>query len=586
MLAVAAGVATAFAPVLGLTVVGVLAVFWALSMGRRIVPVFHGTLIVVCVGLAFFGRGFAYIGFRPIYISELAFVLAVVTILVSLPGARWRPIHLAMAVFMGWGLVRTLPYIGTYGIDALRDGVIFGYALFAFAVSMTVRADHIVRLLSLYRRWFPLFLIWVPIAALSAALLVDQLPFVPGSTVPVIVFKAGDSGVHLGAFGALMLLGLGGTGQAAIRDWVTWTLWFVALAMSSIISRGGMVAASMMATSILFARSSARWASWVLVGAFLVLVVSLANPQVDIGRGRTLSVEQAVANVASIVGLGQDETVLEVTKEWRLNWWNKIIGYTIEGPYFWIGKGFGDQPGRRRRVPGRSRRLAPRSAQRPSRPPRTRRRPDAGSLDPRPAHVLRHVAAGGGAGPGRRARLLGEGRRVGRRLLAGRPRQCHVRRLPRGADGRHLVLEHDRHSGSRSSRSSTTRSPRCLPIRSGVLSAQVRGRPSDREHEARVVVEVAAPQSSGFADQPIEPFEAAALHPAWRLWQRPRVDVEGGADTEQRAGARARPTCAAIQRSCFGRREADPHEVGAGVVDPRDERLVLLRRSAGRNGGE
>lgn len=341
MLAVAAGVATAFAPVLGLTVVGVLAVFWALSMGRRIVPVFHGTLIVVCVGLAFFGRGFAYIGFRPIYISELAFVLAVVTILVSLPGARWRPIHLAMAVFMGWGLVRTLPYIGTYGIDALRDGVIFGYALFAFAVSMTVRADHIVRLLSLYRRWFPLFLIWVPIAALSAALLVDQLPFVPGSTVPVIVFKAGDLGVHLGAFGALMLLGLGGTGQGGIRDWVTWTLWFVALAMSSIISRGGMVAASMMATSILFARSSARWASWVLVGAFLVLVVSLANPQVDIGRGRTLSVEQAVANVASIVGLGHDETVLEVTKEWRLNWWNKIIGYTTQGPYTWIGKGFG-----------------------------------------------------------------------------------------------------------------------------------------------------------------------------------------------------------------------------------------------------
>ena len=254
-LAVALGAATAINPALGAALVAVLGMIWSLSMGRRIVPVFHGTLIVVCIGLAFFGRGFAYIGVRPIYVSELAFVLAVVTVLVSLPGARWRPIHIAMALFMGWGLVRTIPYVGTYGIDALRDGVIFGYAVFAFAVSMSVGKSHIVRLLSLYRRWFPLFLLWVPIAAITAAFLTDKLPLVPGSIVPIVVFKAGDTGVHLGAFGALMLLGLGGPGAGVFRDWVTWSLWFVALAMSSIISRGGMVATSMMAASLLFARS-------------------------------------------------------------------------------------------------------------------------------------------------------------------------------------------------------------------------------------------------------------------------------------------------------------------------------------------
>ena len=31
----------------------------------------------------------------------------------------------------------------------------------------------------------------------------------------------------------------------------------------------------------------------------------------------------------------------ESNKEWRLNWWKTIIGYTFDGPYFWTGKGFG-----------------------------------------------------------------------------------------------------------------------------------------------------------------------------------------------------------------------------------------------------
>jgi hypothetical protein len=29
------------------------------------------------------------------------------------------------------------------------------------------------------------------------------------------------------------------------------------------------------------------------------------------------------------------------TREWRLNWWSDIIHYTLHGPYFWKGKGFG-----------------------------------------------------------------------------------------------------------------------------------------------------------------------------------------------------------------------------------------------------
>jgi hypothetical protein len=32
---------------------------------------------------------------------------------------------------------------------------------------------------------------------------------------------------------------------------------------------------------------------------------------------------------------------LDGTKRWRMAWWDKIIDYTVHGPYFWVGKGFG-----------------------------------------------------------------------------------------------------------------------------------------------------------------------------------------------------------------------------------------------------
>ena len=32
---------------------------------------------------------------------------------------------------------------------------------------------------------------------------------------------------------------------------------------------------------------------------------------------------------------------MQDNKEWRVVWWDRIIDYTFEGPYFWTGKGYG-----------------------------------------------------------------------------------------------------------------------------------------------------------------------------------------------------------------------------------------------------
>jgi hypothetical protein len=72
-----------------------------------------------------------------------------------------------------------------------------------------------------------------------------------------------------------------------------------------------------------------------------VLLYAL-NPSVNVGsnQGRMLSFSQIVENAGSVLS-SSDTGNLEGTKAWRLAWWNKIIDYTVDGQYFWTGKGFG-----------------------------------------------------------------------------------------------------------------------------------------------------------------------------------------------------------------------------------------------------
>jgi hypothetical protein len=166
------------------------------------------------------------------------------------------------------------------------------------------------------------------------------LPRAPGSDVPVVVFKGGDMGVHLAGVGAFMILGLNGGTAVGVWDAFVWAGWLLAVVTAGAVNRGGLLAASMMMTSVVFVRASARWFLLVFVGLVLVGLVGLADPQIDIGFSRQISLDQIVANVTSIFDSHSNEG-LEGTKAWRLRWWTTIVDYTVNGPYFWDGKGYG-----------------------------------------------------------------------------------------------------------------------------------------------------------------------------------------------------------------------------------------------------
>jgi hypothetical protein len=313
---------------------------YLLSLGVRIVGVFFWLLMFILAGYAFFGRGFAYLGARPVYVGDAVLAVAVLAILATVRRSLLTRIHLLLFAFMLWGLVRTVPYVGTYGIDALRDGALWGYGFFAVAISLVLRREHFERLAAGYGKLVPIFIAWVPFAALLGLVLWSSLPRWPGSGAEILSFK-GDLGVHLAGVAAFLLLGTSPSGVSRRRELVLWGGWLVAAGTVATMNRGGMLAiATGTAAALLLRASRRRRVRFFAVVAVVLVGLAVVNPVVSFGRQQDASLGQLTKNVASLVQTTGDKS-LDANKNFRLRWWHEIVGYTIHGPFFWTGKGFG-----------------------------------------------------------------------------------------------------------------------------------------------------------------------------------------------------------------------------------------------------
>ena len=341
-LGVLIGVLAARQPVAAVGLVALTAGLVLLTLGRRAISVFHVSLLGLLAGYAFLGKGFAYVGAPPLFIGELVLVLAMLTIFIRGATARFGVLHGLIVAFMVWCAFRTIPYVGTYGIDALRDGTTWGYAVFAIAVSISVVPAHFARLASGYRVLIPVFLAWVPIAAALTLAFDPLVPRTPGTDVPIVVFKAGDMAVHLAAIAAFLLLGLDRGIDRLPRppQLLVWPMWILNAALVAALNRAAFLALASVGVVVLFVRESGRWLMLVLVSVAMATLFAVVNPAVDLGLPRSLSVDQLAQNVLSLFG-SEGGTVNEATKNWRYAWWNSIIDYTVNGQYAATGKGFG-----------------------------------------------------------------------------------------------------------------------------------------------------------------------------------------------------------------------------------------------------
>jgi hypothetical protein len=320
----------------------------ALAMARcapgSVETLFLRLLVVVLVGYALLGRTFAWIGVQPVFVGEIVLAVGLLSIIAA--GWRFRlvrtPAIYLLIVFMCWGAMRTIPYLGVYGWNAMRDAVIWGYAGFALLLApLLVRRDLVDRIPQLYARLVPWILLIGPAWAIFCTVVDLKGTVITGA-------KASDAAPPLAGVAAFLLAGLArprDSSHAAshLREWVLWVALLVGIVAVGSITRGGLVAimAAMLivmmlqpfkvAKKLLLAGATALLVTTVWLGSQSTFVVS--------DKGRAIHPAQIAENLMSIAGGGPEN--LEGTREWRLLWWNKIIDYTVHGPYFWTGKGFG-----------------------------------------------------------------------------------------------------------------------------------------------------------------------------------------------------------------------------------------------------
>lgn len=295
----------------------------------------------VLLGYAVMGRGFAYLGVPPLYVGEATLALGL-TALLAMRGASWAGLPGPMgwlAVLVLAVAVRAAAGVPEWGLDAVRDAMLVGYAGFAFvAGGLVLERPERLRDLVVRYRW----LVWAVVLAAWPLHFLDRFapmtyptwPWAP--TVEVVETKPGDLLVHLAAITAALLVGLARARTALLVALV------VGVAALVVTSRAGMLAFVVgMGAYALWRPAGARAGRLLYVGAVVVaLGVAFGSSGVAVNGTRTLSAEQVVENVKSIAGQS-DDPALRGTADWRLRWWSEIVGYTVGGEHFLLGKGFG-----------------------------------------------------------------------------------------------------------------------------------------------------------------------------------------------------------------------------------------------------
>jgi hypothetical protein len=303
---------------------------------------YFGFLGIVLLGYALAGRGFAYVGLPPIFIGEIS--LAVGILLLGTVN-RWRelagsPSTWPLLALFAWGGLQTMPYLRVYGIECLRDAVGWGYGVFAIVVAAMI-LDHEMLLdmaVGLYERFFKLFLPGIPVTFVVYRSMGAAMPHWPWADIKILQIKEGDAMVHLSGILAFWVSGLAGK-----IGWGWTALLTVDAVVLGVIDRAGMIA-FLAVFAICMAYRPGHGVTAKAIAILLTVCVALFASDVHIpvpdGKGRDISFHQVITNLGSVAGdSGSDG--LDSTKEWRLDWWRTIRGYTFFGKYFWTGKGFG-----------------------------------------------------------------------------------------------------------------------------------------------------------------------------------------------------------------------------------------------------
>jgi hypothetical protein len=299
---------------------------------KLIIRVFAVALGGLLAGYMFLGRGFAHISIGPVYVGDLILALGIATAAFVAIRARVR-VHITWTIalllaFVALGALRTLPYLGIYGMDALRDGALWGYAAFALIVYLLADRELVLKGFRLYGWVVPVFALWLPISwNLFAASSTTIDPSRPGSFIPLVFFKGGDMAVH--TVGAIAFLVIGASSIRSARTFV-WRmliglplLWTVFVAGTS--NRGALLTAAVgIVVVAMLAWRSRKWLPLLAAPAMFAIAVVFQGVLAAPGGSAPSTLKPGdllpVPNAGFELGTVDNGTIQGWTTRWGSTW--------------------------------------------------------------------------------------------------------------------------------------------------------------------------------------------------------------------------------------------------------------------------
>ncbi|MEK0422608.1 MAG: hypothetical protein RLZ95_518 [Bacteroidota bacterium] len=296
---------------------------------------------IVMMLYVFLNKGVAYS-----FLVELLWASGIILLLLNrktleIPNTRQVKI---LFFFLAFSIIYILKGFISYPfIDVIRDSFIFQYGWLVFILFLFQHEQKFIwdRLFKIYT-WFPIVGFFVFLAQFFVPSLSEFKLF---GTIPLVLYKYGDMGVHL--LISCVLLLMHGEKISTKKLWVL-TL-FIALDFLIIAAYSRSGALSFIIGVLCFiyfnkdmvlktrTKFVLKWLPLVL----LIVIPFYVSLQVNENfQGRNIGFEQIKDNFGSIIGAGVNVNS-ENNVTWRLVWWAKIIdnGFTTQG--FFIGRGLG-----------------------------------------------------------------------------------------------------------------------------------------------------------------------------------------------------------------------------------------------------
>jgi O-antigen ligase len=323
-------------------------------LGTKSLVLLERALPLLIAAYLLFDRGFAWLHVpgTPLFAGELLIGLALVAMALATGYSRralhQNPLMLVLVAFACWGLLRMVPLLGTYRLNAVRDAAIWYYAVVAVAVVTLSVAwpDLPERMAQRFGRFVPLLLAWSVVALLLAQVFPVSVS-VPGSG-GVSIFSHKTNNIAVNAAIALAFLWL--MPAHALPRWPRHVLGLLSVAVIGVAgtqNRGGMVAAlTVLALAGLLARQRLRLGASALGAALFVVALAWSmDLRVPSEGPREISVTQLAANIASISGSDGGDSDLAGTITWRSQLWTKIVSALSDEDRLVSGFGFGPNLG-------------------------------------------------------------------------------------------------------------------------------------------------------------------------------------------------------------------------------------------------